>query len=179
MTNSNFNFRLATVEDATKLESLINAAFSNDTTTQVFLSANHPSVNVTDITTLTAKITEPKTTVLVCTNADGEIVSHCSVRKLDGKRAWFGMLAVDVHFQKCGLGSQALAYAENYARREWGSQRMEFDVVCTRVELIAWYTRQGYRATGETKPFPYEYHGDWKGVLRDDLHFKLLGKDLI
>jgi len=178
MATGSLNFRLATKEDAVQLERLINTAFRADTTTQVFLSADHALVDVTDVPSITAKIAQPDCVVLAVTDPDGALVAHCSVRKLDGGRAWFGMLAVDVRCQNRGLGSQVLAYAEQYARREWGATRLEFDVVCTRAELIAWYTRQGYQATGETAPFPYNRHGDWKGVLRDDLHFIILGKNL-
>jgi len=172
------NFRLATKDDAVQLERLINTAFRADTTTQVFLSADHARVDVTDVPSILARIAQPDCMVLAATDPDGALVAHCSVRKLDEDRAWFGMLAVDVGCQNRGLGSQVLAYAELYARREWGATRMEFGVVCTRAELIAWYTRRGYRATGETTPFPYDHHGDWRGVLRDDLHFITLGKNL-
>ena len=100
------------------------------------------------------------------------------MRQLEDGGAWFGMLAVDVGNQNRGLGSQVLAYAERYVRREWGARRMGFDVVCTREGLIAWYMHRGYRATGERRPFPYEFHKDWEGVVRDDLYFILLEKDL-
>lgn len=178
MATDSLNFRLATVEDAVQLEHLINTAFIDDKTTQVFLSADHGDVNVIDIPSIKARIAQPDCTVLAGTDADGAIVAHCSVRKLDADRAWFGLLAVDVRCQKRGLGSQVLAYAERYARQEWASRRLEFDVVCTRAELIAWYTHRGYRATGETTPFPYDHHGDWKGILRDDLYFINMGKNL-
>jgi GNAT superfamily N-acetyltransferase len=180
MATNSLNFRLATVEDAVQLERLINTAFRDDKTTQVFLSADHACVDVTDVPSITAKIAQPDCAVLVATDEpDGAPVAHCSVRKLDDDgRAWFGLLAVDVGCQNRGLGSQVLAHAERYARREWGARRLEFDVVCTRAELIAWYAHRGYRATGETRPFPYDRHSGWEGVLRDDLYFITLGKDL-
>ncbi|KAI3324888.1 acetyltransferase [Xylariaceae sp. AK1471] len=178
MTGS-LNFRLAAVEDAIPLERLINTAFRDDKTTQVFLSADHASIDVVDVPSIITKINQPDCAVLAATDpSTGAIVAHCAVRKLDDNRAWFGMLAVDVGFQKRGVGSQVIAWAERYARREWGSPRMEFDVVNTRAELIAWYKHRGYQLTGETTPFPYDHHGDWKGVLRDDLCFINLGKDL-
>jgi GNAT superfamily N-acetyltransferase len=179
MMAGSLNFRLATVEDAVPLERLINTAFRDDKTTQVFLSNDHAGIDVTDVQTIMAKIKQPDCAVLAATNpSTGAIVAHCAVRKLDVNRAWFGMLAVDVSCQKLGVGSQVIAWAEQYARREWGSPRMEFDVVNTRSELIAWYQHHGYQPTGETTPFPYDHHGDWKGVLRDDLCFVNLGKDL-
>lgn len=196
MAASRLNFRLATAQDAAKLEVLINTAFRDDPTTDVFLSADHACIDVTDVSALTAKIAQPDCAVLVATAGPADVdssalVAHCSVRKLDGgagtkeggsttttTTAWFGMLAVDVSLKNRGLGSQVLAYAEDYVRREWGARRMEFDVVNTRAGLIAWYMRRGYQPTGETGPFPYDSHGNWRGVLRDDLHFILLGKNL-
>ncbi|KAI0108865.1 acyl-CoA N-acyltransferase [Nemania sp. FL0031] len=179
MTPDNLNFRLATAEDAVSLERLINTAFRDDKTTQVFLSADHERVNVTDINTIITKINQADCAVLAVTDSStGSIVAHASVRKMDDKRAWFGMLAVDVNSQKQGIGARVLTWAEQYARHQ-GSVRMEFDVVNTRAELIAWYKGKGYQLTGETAPFPYHYHGDWKGVLREDLCFINLGKDLV
>jgi GNAT superfamily N-acetyltransferase len=180
MATDNLNFRLAAVEDAVSLERLINAAFRDDKTTQVFLSADHARIDVVDVNTIIAKINQTDCAVLAVTDpSTGSIVAHASVRKIDDSRAWFGMLAVDVNAQKQGIGSQVLAWAEQYARRQWGSPRLEFDVVNTRAELIAWYKSRGYQPTGETAPFPYDRHGDWKGVLRDDLCFINLGKDLV
>lgn len=178
MAAHSLNFRLAAKEDAVPLERLINTAFRDDRTTQVFLSADHARIDVTSVSGVEAKIAQPDCAVLVGTGPDGALLTHCSVRKVGETGAWFGMLAVDVGAQRCGLGSQVLAYAEQYARREWGSTRMEMDVVSTRAELIAWYGKRGYQATGETTPFPYDHHGNWKGVLRDDLHFIFLGKNI-
>ncbi|TPX15966.1 uncharacterized protein E0L32_000300 [Thyridium curvatum] len=173
------NFRLATEDDAAVLEQLINTAFRADKTTQVFLSADHAGIDVTDVAALKASIASPERVVYVGTDPQGRIAAHGSVRRLEDGRAWFGLLAVDVARQGAGLGKQVLTYAEEYARREWGAARMEFDVVRTREDLIAWYGRRGYRPTGETAPFPYDAHGDWRGVLRDDLYFIMMGKDLV
>ncbi|KAH6645229.1 acyl-CoA N-acyltransferase [Truncatella angustata] len=178
MASTRLNFRPATEEDAIPLEHLINTAFRDDKTTQVFLSTDHVGIDVTNVDGIKAKISQPNCAVFVGVDPEGTIVAHGSVRKLDETRAWFGLLAVDVLYQKRGLGSQVLAYAEYYARKEWTSTRMEFDAVNTRSELIAWYKHRGYKETGETTPFPYEYHGDWRGVLRDDLHFVVFGKNL-
>ena len=143
MTPNSLAFRLATPDDAAPLVRLINTAFSADTTTQVFLFADHAIVDVTDTPSILAKIADAACTVLVAADtadpAGTPLVAHCSVRKPDdfGGRAcaWFGLLAVDAGFQGRGFGVQALAWAEGYAQREWGARRMEFDVVGTRAEL--------------------------------------------
>ena len=36
----------------------------------------------------------------------------------------------------------------------FSARRMEMTVIALRAELIAWYGRRGYAATGETRPFP-------------------------
>ncbi|KAH7353163.1 acyl-CoA N-acyltransferase [Pyrenochaeta sp. MPI-SDFR-AT-0127] len=176
--SDNLTFRLATEDDAVPLERLINTAFRDDKTTQVFLSTDHASIDVTSAKQIQAKICQPDCAVYVATDSVGTLLAHGSVRKFDTNCAWFGMLAVDVNHQNRGLGRKVLAYAENYAMDIWGSARMKFDVVSTRAELIAWYKRQGYQETGETTPFPYEHHGDWKEILRDDLHFVIFSKEL-
>lgn len=178
MAANQLNFRLATEDDAIHLEQLINTAFNADATDQVFLTNDHDPVIVMDAAGIKAKIVQPNCAVFVGSDADGNVVAHCSVRKLDESRAWFGLLAVDVAQQGRGLGSQVLAWAERYARQEWNSERLEFDVVNTRAELIAFYTHRGYLPTGEKTPFPYEYHGNWQGILRENLHFIHLGKDI-
>lgn len=185
MATSNLNFRLATPADAASLETLINTAFRDDKTTQVFLHADHAAIDVTSASALAAKMGQPNCATLVATTAadPASLVAHCSVRMLEGRDrvAWLGLLAVDVGAKNTGLGSRLLAHAEEYARREWAAARMEFDVVNTRADLIAWYERRGYKLTGDSTPFPYEYHGrngDWRTVLRDDLSFIHLGKDL-
>ncbi len=71
-------------------------------------------------------------------------------------------------------GSSILVAAERFAW-ERGARRIRMTVLHVRDTLIAWYERRGYRATGETEPFPY---GDdrFGRPLRDDLHFLVLGE---
>lgn len=173
-------FRCATAEDAASLETLINTAFGDDQTNEVFLTTNHATIDMVSTASLVNTISKPDVTVLVATEPkDGAIVAHCSLRMMEDRvTAWFGLLAVDVECKNRGLGSQILAYAENYARQELGAKRMAFNVVNTRAGLIAWYTRRGYQPTGETEPFPYDGHDDARGLLREDLKFVLFAKSL-
>ena len=181
MTVGNITFRLATTEDAVPLEVLINTAYRSDKTTQVFLTTELAAraINIVSVASITAKIADPTTVVLVAVDPHGALVGHCNLRPLDNKGlVSFGTFAVDVGRQSRGLGSQMMAYAEEYARRELGATEMEIEVVHTRLGLIEWYKGWGYVATGETTPFPYQYIGDWKGKLRDGLRFDILRKDL-
>lgn len=175
-------FRLATSEDSVPLTALINTSFRNDPTTDVFLSASHDGIDVTSLPQVQEAISDPDKTIILAVLPDSQqIVGHCSVRLLQNKTpktAWFGLLAVDIPSQGKGVGSQVLEYAERYAKNELGASRMEFDVVWTRKRLINWYKARGYSETGGKSDFPYDYHPGWEGVLRDDLGFLSLGKEL-
>ena len=175
-------FRLATPEDSAQLTALINTSFRNDPTTDVFLSASHEGIDVTSLRQVQEAISDPDKAIILAVLPDSQqIVGHCSVRLLQDKTpktAWFGLLAVDISSQGKGVGSRVLESAERYAKNELGASRMEFDVVWTRKSLIDWYKARGYSEAGEKRDFPYDHHPGWKGVLRDDLGFLLLGKEL-
>jgi ribosomal protein S18 acetylase RimI-like enzyme len=91
--------------------------------------------------------------------------------------AWYlGMLTVRPDLQSRRLGRWLLEEAERFARAR-GAARVRMSVLGVRDELIAWYERRGYRATGEALPFPY---GDARFGIprRDDLRFVVLEKSL-
>lgn len=93
-----------------------------------------------------------------------------------GEGVWYlGSLAVDPDRQNGGLGRTLLDAAEQWIAAQ-GGRRVRMTVVNVRAGLIAWYERRGYRATGETNPFPY---GDNRFGMpqRDDLCFVVLEKD--
>ena len=87
------------------------------------------------------------------------------------------MFAVAPTAQAGGLGRTMLAEAERVAREEWGATTMQMTVIKQREDLIAWYVRRGYEATGEMHAFPY---GDERFGIpqRDDLEFRVLTKQL-
>jgi ribosomal protein S18 acetylase RimI-like enzyme len=98
---------------------------------------------------------------------------------LDPKRdgVWYlSLFMVRPDRQNQRLGRALLETAEEFARKRGGT-RMRMSVLQVRTTLIAWYERRGYRATGETQPFPY---GDTRlgKPLRDDLYFLVFEKQL-
>ena len=68
-----------------------------------------------------------------------------------------------------------MSAAENHAKR-LACTAITMTVISIRQELIAWYKRQGYRATGETEPFPA--NPDF-GLPRQPLHFIVMEKPLL
>lgn len=108
---------------------------------------------------------------------DASTLAACCHLRHDGDVAHFGMFAVSPTRQAVGLGARLLGAAESHARRVWGCTQMQMLVIESRAELIAWYRRKGYAATGETLPFPY---GNPRFGLpkREDLRFIRLAKAL-
>jgi ribosomal protein S18 acetylase RimI-like enzyme len=98
---------------------------------------------------------------------------HCDKKGVDGHVA---MLAVDPGEQAGGIGRALMEAAEEHARTRYGAARMVGEVISGRPELMAWYERLGYKATGETAPFV----GPEEGVtpLVEGLHFIMIRKEL-
>jgi hypothetical protein len=64
--------------------------------------------------------------------------------------------------------------AEIYAR-EKGCSCIFMNVISVRHELVAWYQRQGYKKTGETRPVSVEARF---GIPTQPLEFAIMQKDL-
>ncbi|HEX4979590.1 MAG TPA: GNAT family N-acetyltransferase [Acidimicrobiales bacterium] len=90
--------------------------------------------------------------------------------------AYFGMFAVRPDRQGSGIGTALLGAAEERARL-LGLGAIEMTVLAARAELLDFYERRGYTATGERRPFPY---GDERfgRPRRPDLEFVVLRKQL-
>jgi len=177
MTASELRFRIATVDDAPQIQSLIQSAFRAEDSRKGWTADMALNSRFTmDVEEVLANIRKPDNAVLVATDDSGTFVASFQVVKRSADLARFAMFAVDQHHQRRGLGRRALAYGEEYCQREWGVKKMDLSALSTRLELIAWYERCGYRKTGETAPFTKDHV---KGLdLPDDLCFVVLDKDL-
>lgn len=174
--------RLATAADAPALDRLINSAYRGDSsragwTTEADLLGGQR----TDTADLCASIATPGHAVLVHADPQGPL---CCVQleRLEAARqpdnaAYLGMLTVRPTRQASGYGAALLMAAEHWAQQHWGSRIMHLTVIAQRSELLRWYERRGYVATGEQRPFPY---GNLRFGLprRDDLYFLVLSKRL-
>ena len=171
--------RPARLADADALAALVNSAYRGDSgrvgwTTESDLLGGQR----TDPPALREFIAQGETTgdrVLLVHEAAR--IDACVQLERHGDEAYLGMFTVRPVLQGGGLGRRLLAGAEQHARHRWRVTAMHMTVIAQRAELIAWYGRRGYRATGETAPFPY---GDARfgEPLRPDLHFVVLRKAL-
>lgn len=107
-------------------------------------------------------------TVYVVDGAGGRLRA-CVYTDVSAGRGYFGMLAVDPDEQGQGLGRALIAFAEDTARAA-GARVMTISVVNVRQDLLAFYGRLGYVATG-TAPYVHR-------PVSQPVHFILMEKPL-
>lgn len=76
----------------------------------------------------------------------------CVYVEVNGRRAYFGMLAIDPDWQGRGLGRALVTAAEMHGRGA-GCDVLAITVVNLRTELFPLYARLGFVPTGRTLPF--------------------------
>lgn len=169
------SFRPATHADIPAIVALVESAYRGDSSRRGWTTeADLLGGQRTDPDSVKALIDKHDSIVLLA-ERDGVLVG-CANLDRQGDAAYFGMFAVDPSLQGGGIGDAILAECERLAR-ERGLASMRMTVFWMRSELIAWYQRRGYAATGERAPFPY---GDERFGLptREDLWFEVYAKPL-
>lgn len=177
--------RFGETQDAQALNALVNSAYRGDSSRQGWTTeADFLGGQRTDEASLKSLLWDPTKSILIFENeATAEIIAcvslDFSLEATDGDASacYLGMLTVDPKIQSSGLGKQMMAYAEEVILSRSRSSII-ISVIQLRHELIAWYERHGFIATGKIKPFPYgdERFGRPK---RDDLHFLVFRKTLV
>jgi ribosomal protein S18 acetylase RimI-like enzyme len=169
-------FRTATDDDAPTIVALVESAYRGDASRAGWTTeADLLDGQRTDLDDVLGLLRDPRGCILLAVRG-GETIGCANLRR-DGDAAYFGMFAVRPALQGQRIGDALLRECERIARVEWGLPALRMTVIDTRGELIAWYQRRGYAATGARKPFPY---GDPRFGLprRDDLEFIVLHKAL-
>jgi len=177
MAANKLTFRIATIDDAEPVQTLVQSAYRGDSSRQGWThEADLLGGERIDVAAIREKITAEGNTVIMAFDETGRLTACCEITQKSPDVAYFGMFAVDPTRQAGGFGRQVLEYAESYCRDTLGVKKLEMTVIWTRHELIAWYARRGFRKTGETRPFPiHELNNGW--MLKDDLHFEVLEKE--
>jgi ribosomal protein S18 acetylase RimI-like enzyme len=143
----------ATLEDAPALNKLVNAAYRGDSSRAGWTTeADLLDGTRTDAAALAEEIKTPGTTLLKYVEAN-EIVGCVQLKQEHGK-LYLGMLTVLPTMQTKGIGKKLLQAAEAEAKKQYCSS-IFMTVISVRKELIEWYERHGYKATGERKPFAF------------------------
>ncbi len=170
-------YRPAVEDDIPAIVALVESAYRGDVSKQGWTTeADMLDGQRTDPVSVASLLLAPNSRVLLAVRS-GELLGCVHVEGHEGV-GYFGMFAVSPLAQGLGVGAGLLAEAENVARSEYACAIMTMTVISIRTELIAFYTRRGYKATGQTKPFPY---GDERFGIpkRGDLEFAVFAKALI
>jgi GNAT superfamily N-acetyltransferase len=182
--DGSLEFINADLAQAADIAALINVAFRSEPSGQTWLTDDQDKrTDMLSVGNVRETLSSPATPILVGTLANSpKLIAVCLLKapgtcqKTTGAKSWLSMLAIDPSHHQRGYGAATLKAAEAFAIERWDAKRMELNVVNTRVELRAWYEKNGYRATGQIMEFPYGNHRD--GLLADALELLVLGKDI-
>ncbi len=172
-----FTFSWAIGADAEAITQLVNTAYRGADGEIGWTSEAHLLGGQRIDRDMIADLLEEPDSGIILLHVAGRLKGCVHLKKLTPARAYLGLFAIRPDSQGLGLGTQLLASAERWVRNHWQIETIEITVIPLRQELMAWYGRQGYGATGETHPFPY---GDdrFGQPKRDDLVLSVMRKTL-
>ncbi len=163
----------ASIGDVVDLLPLINSAYRGETsrlgwTTEADLL---DGIRI-DQKSLKDMLSNSDSTLLKVEN--NKTIIGCVYLKKEDNKLYLGMLTVMPTLQNNGIGKMLLLEAENQAL-VFGCSIIYMRVITDRIELIEWYLRQGFHATGNTEPFILDPKF---GKTKKDLAFTILQKSI-
>jgi ribosomal protein S18 acetylase RimI-like enzyme len=160
--------------DILALNYLINSAYRGETSKKGWTTeADLLDGSRIDESTLGGYFDDPRIIILKNTENDGQITG-CVYLEVRKPKLYVGMFSVSPELQDKGIGRALLLAAEDYAR-ELNCHTLTMTVISTRHELISWYQRRGFKATGEIEPF---HHGKKFGEPRQPIELIVLEKNI-
>jgi len=163
----------AIMSDVSELNILVNSAYRGESSKQGWTTEADLLDGIRiDESRLTTMIVSTDSEILKYTDDQNRILGCVHLEKHDEK-LYLGMLTVSPELQGKGIGKELLIAAEQEARVA-NCKAIYMTVIDGRTELIDWYLRHGFSATGERKPFP---SGDPRfGLPKKDLEFIVMEK---
>jgi ribosomal protein S18 acetylase RimI-like enzyme len=141
--------------DVPELNILVNSAYRGETSKKGWTTeANLLDGIRIDEETLYRYFDNPDITILKNLDDDGQITG-CVYLEVQPPKLYVGMFSVSPYLQAKGVGRKLLLAAEVFAK-EINCPILTMTVISTRLELISWYERRGFKATGEIKPFHHD-----------------------
>jgi N-acetylglutamate synthase-like GNAT family acetyltransferase len=144
----------ATPDLANEISDLVNSAYRGESGTKGWTSESDILTGLRTDAIRVRELIETADNFVLVKVIDGRIVGCVHLEKKDSTTAYLGMLTTDPRAQAKGTGSELLKAAEEYAKKFWMTEKIEMTVIDSRLELIAFYVRRGYRVTNEKRPFP-------------------------
>jgi ribosomal protein S18 acetylase RimI-like enzyme len=171
----NLTITIAAKEDIASIEKLVNSAYRGDSSRKGWTTEADLLDGIrTNKDVLSGMINRGDSIVLKCNNAKNQLVGCVYLQKKEDK-LYLGMLTVAPDIQAQGIGKKLLQAAEEYAQTQQCTA-ITITVISLRQELIKWYERRGYKATGERKPFPS--NDPRFGLPKQQLEFIVMEKQL-
>src|SRR5258706_2974226 len=152
-TFSNPHITIAAFEDIPAIKYLITSAYRGEAAAKTWKSEAHLITGDarTDENDLQNIMNLPGSIFLKYTDEEQKITGCVNLQQ-QGHKIYLGMLSVSPDSQGAGIGKKLLQASEIYANH-LECTVIYISVISLRIELINWYERYDYRATGETKPF--------------------------
>ncbi|RZK58984.1 MAG: GNAT family N-acetyltransferase [Pedobacter sp.] len=142
----------AKLEDAKELDKLVNSAYRGEESKKGWTTEAEILDGIrVDEQALEVMLSNSAVTILKSTDENNTILGTVCL-EIKSNYLYLGMFAVSPVLQGKGMGKSLLLAAEDYAR-ENNCARIVISVISTRVELINWYSRHGYVATGGSIAF--------------------------
>ena len=162
----------AVAEDIASLNTLINSAYRGEFSKKGWTTEAHllEGSRTTEVELL-GIIQDASHTILKYSD-NGKIIG-CVLLKVKANELYLGMLTVSPDLQNSGIGKKLLRQAEVFAV-EMQLPKIVMTVITVRVELIAWYKRNGYVDTGAREPFPVS--DVFNPTTKEPLEFMVLEK---
>jgi ribosomal protein S18 acetylase RimI-like enzyme len=159
-------------EDIVSLNTLINSAYRGEFSKKGWTTEAHllEGSRTTEVELL-GIIQDASHTILKYSD-NGKIIG-CVLLKVKANELYLGMLTVSPDLQNSGIGKKLLRQAEVFAV-EMQLPKIVMTVITVRVELIAWYKRNGYVDTGAREPFPVS--DVFNPTTKEPLEFMVLEK---
>lgn len=164
----------ANIADTKALTMLVNSAYRGESSKQGWTTESHliDGLRIDDITML-AYLQDDKVTILKYLD-DQQQLKGCVYLEYSYTYLYLGMLTVAPNKQNKGIGKLLLKAAEAYALDK-SCDSITITVISSRSELIAWYERHGFVATGEIRPFPKD---DKFGIVKTHIELMVMEKRL-
>ena len=171
----NLTITIAANKDIAQIEKLVNSAYRGDSSRKGWTTEADLLDGIrTNKDVLSGMINRGDSIVLKCNNAKNQLVGCVYLQKKEEK-LYLGMLTVAPDIQAQGIGKKLLQASEEYAQTQQCTA-ITITVISLRKELIKWYERRGYKATGERKPFPS--NDPRFGLPKQQLEFIVMEKQL-
>lgn len=164
----------ANLGDVSELNILVNSSYRGETSKLGWTTeANLLGGARIDETTLRGYFDDPNILVLKNIDDNGRITG-CVYLEVRATQLYVGMFSVSPTLQNKGTGRELLQAAEVYAK-QLNCITLTMTVISTRFELISWYERRGFKATGEIQPF---HEGTKFGITKQPIELIVMEKIL-